>query len=212
MGSPTGINSHPYLPSRDPERRWLFRLEFSLPAAIASVSQILTINAQAVSVPAYEIPAIIIPHLNVDAKVAGRPTLGNMTVSFLTGYNTDAVDVLERWHNLIYAPDTEVLGFKRNYLGHCNLVVLQGSQDWKIYDIQGVWPSVIGNRDYDWSASEHVVRQVVFEVDKVLPPTISSSAGGSSTGFSLSTPLGSVSASSSGVNIQTPIGGVGVGF
>ena len=214
MANPTGNNVHPYLPSRDPERRWLFRLEFALPAAIAQLAPILTINAQAVSVPSYDIPPIIIPHLNVDVKVAGRPTLGQMTVAFNTGYNTDAIDVLERWAHLVYRPDSEEIGFKRNYIGHCNLVVLQGSQDWKVYDIQGVWPSSIGTRDYDWSVSEHVVRQVTFEVDKVLPPTLSSAAGGSSSGFgfSLSTPLGSVSASGAGVNINSPGGGIGVGF
>ena len=118
---------------------------------------------------------IIIPHLNMDVKVAGRPTLDVMTVTFLTAYNADAIGILEDWHHRVYRPSTETIGLAENYKADCDLIVLRpGSnndvEDWKIYKVLGTWPSDIGAREYDWAASENTTRTVTFQVDKVLAP------------------------------------------
>lgn len=140
----------PYFPAVDPERQWLFRLEFSLPTLPTGSTEILTINAQQVSIPSYEFQSIIIPHLNMDVKFAGRPSLGNMTVLFLNAYNKDAVNVLELWHNEIYQPDTETFGFAANYKANCDLLIFRpDNSEHKHYKVLGTFPLSIGTRDYD---------------------------------------------------------------
>lgn len=133
-----------------------------------------------VTVPAYVMEPIIIPHLNVDVKVTGRPTLDVMTVTFLTAYNRDAVSILEGWQQRVFRASTESIGLAANYKADCDLIVLKPGpdnsiEDWKIYKCLGIWPSDIGAREYDWSVSENTTRSVTFQVDKVLPPSDSSS-------------------------------------
>lgn len=183
MAQPPQGFAHPYFNGIDPERRWLFRLEFTMPSL--EVGHILTINAQSVTVPSVIIEPIILPHLNQDVKVAGRPSLGEMTVVYLTGYDPDhnALETLEKWHRLIYRPSTEQLGFASTYKANGTLTVLYPDlQEFKYYEIKGAWPSSIGDKEYDWSVSENVIRTVTFQVDKVLDQTDSNSitgAGGS---------------------------------
>ena len=156
---------------------WLFRLELAV-GRIGLDQNILSINAFQVNVPSYNIDPIIVHHLNQDVKMAGRPTLGNMQVSFYTGYNKDAVEQLERWQHLIYRPSSEVLGFAASYKVNGTLVVYAvDNTDWKEYQLLGVWPAVIGDREYEWTASDNVTRTAVFEVDKVLAPSDRNSFG-----------------------------------
>lgn len=172
MAQPLQGFAHPYFHGIDPERRWLFRLEFAMPRL--EVGHILSINAQSVTLPSVTIEPIIIPHLNQDVKVAGRPTLGEMTVVFLTGYDPshNALETLEKWHRLIFRPSTEQLGFASDYKANGTLTVLQPDLgEFKHYYIRGAWPSSIGDKEYDWSVSENVIRTVMFQVDKVLDPS-----------------------------------------
>ena len=185
--APTGF-AHPYFNGIDPERRWLYRLEFTLPAL--DVKHILTINAQSVTLPSVIVEPIIIPHLNQDVKVAGRPSLGEMTVVYLTGYDNshNALETLEKWHRLIYRPSTEQLGFANTYKADGDLIILKPDlSEFKQYHVKGAWPSSIGDKEYDWSVSENVIRTVTFQVDKVLDPTDDSGITGSGFGVTPST-------------------------
>ena len=177
--SPPGGFTHPYFPVDDPERRWLFKLVINVPGSVGSAtsggsnstSSILEINAQSVTLPSPTIDPIIIPHLNQDVKVAGRPSLGEMNVVFLNGFNKRAVAILERWHHLIFRPSTEQMGFASAYKTTGSLFVLYPDFEiFKTYNFAGCWPSSIGDKEYDWSASESVTRTVTFQVDKVLDP------------------------------------------
>jgi hypothetical protein len=179
MPQPIPGFAHPYFPARDPERRWLFKLELTVPPAIFnaptgganSIAEVISFNAQSVTLPSVTIDPIIIPHMNQDVKVAGRPSLGEMTVVYLNAYNLRAVSVLESWHRAIYQPSTEQMGFATAYKTNGTLLVLFPNLDvFKAYQIQGCWPSSIGDKEYDWSASENVTRTVTFQVDKVLDP------------------------------------------
>jgi hypothetical protein len=184
MAQPQSGFAHPYFPTRDPERRWLFKITLTVPAGISSfpsaggggqgptastAQEILSFNAQHVSVPSVAIETITIPHLNQDVKVAGRPTLGEMTVTLLNSYDLQAVRVIEAWHRLIYKPSTEELNFAANYKTNGTLFVFKPNFDiFKTYQIKGCWPSNIGDKEYDWAASESVTRTITFQVDKVL--------------------------------------------
>lgn len=179
MPQPVPGFAHPYFPARDPERRWLFKLELTVPPAIFnattgganSIAEVLSFNAQSVTLPSVTIDPIIIPHMNQDVKVAGRPSLGEMTVVFLNAYNLRATSVLEAWHRAIYRPSTEQMGYATAYKTNGTVLVLYPNLDiFKFYQIQGCWPSSIGDKEYDWSASENVTRTVTFQVDKVLDP------------------------------------------
>ena len=179
MPQPTTGFAHPYFPARDPERRWLFKLELTVPTIVANtttggantVAEVLSFNAQSVTLPSVTIDPIIIPHLNQDVKVAGRPSLGEMTVVYLNAFNLRAVKILEAWHRAIYRPSTEKLGFAAQYKTNGTLFVLCPDLTvFKTYQILGCWPSTIGDKEYDWSASENVTRTVSFQVDKVLDP------------------------------------------
>jgi hypothetical protein len=179
MPSPQPGFAHPYFPARDPERRWLFKLELTVPSIIStattgganSVAEVLAFNAQSVTLPSVTIDPIIIPHMNQDVKVAGRPSLGEMTVVYLNAFNLRAVSVLESWHRAIYKPSTETLGFATQYKTNGTLLVLCPNLEvFKTYQIMGCWPSSIGDKEYDWSASENVTRTVTFQVDKILDP------------------------------------------
>jgi hypothetical protein len=161
---------HPYFPkTRDPERRWLYRLELTPPNLNIGNPSILSINAQSVTLPTVTVEPIIVPHLNQDVKFAGRPTLGEMTVVFLNAYNADAIDLLEQWLRAVYSPGQEQLGFATNYKadGYLNILTLD-FEVWKQYFILGCWPSSIGDKEYDWTVSEQTTRTVTFQVDKVL--------------------------------------------
>jgi len=163
---------HPYFPKLDPERQWLFRLELTV-GPIGLDSEILSVNAHQVTLPGVTITPIVVPHMNLDVKFAGRPAQGDMSVTFLTAYNKDAVDQLEQWMTKIYDEDTENIGLVEEYKVDGVLVVLKpGLVTWKEYKINGVFPTSVGDRSYDWAASAHVVRTATFSVDKVLPPTI----------------------------------------
>ena len=174
---------HPYFPSRDPERRWLFKLSLTIPAGVSGVpgvgfgvaantaSEIFSLNAQSVTVPSFSVDAITIPHLNQDVKVAGRPTLGDMSVTIINSYQMQSIAILEAWHHLIYNPGPETMGFAATYKTDGTLFVLYPNLDiYKQYIIQGCWPASIGDKEYDWSASESVTRTITFHVDKVLDP------------------------------------------
>ena len=144
----------------------MHRLEFSNVPGVAN-TDILTLNAQSVSLPSYTFAPIIIPHLNTDIKFAGRPSLGNMNVLFLNAYNLDAIRIIEAWHYKIYQPDTEQAGFAAQYKANAHLVVyLPDFSEFKHYDVLGIWPEDVGTKDYDWAVSDHVTRQVSFSVDK----------------------------------------------
>jgi hypothetical protein len=169
MAQPRQGFAHPYFPHLDPERRWLFRLEFTLSGL--EIGDILSFNAQSVTLPSITFDPIIIPHMNQDVKVAGRPTLGEMTVVFLTAYNLDTINILERWHRLIYRPSVEEMGFAAEYKADGQLLILKPDlSEFKTYTFKGAWPLTIGDKEYDWSASENVTRTVTFAVDKVLDP------------------------------------------
>lgn len=179
MPNPPAGFAHPYFPARDPERRWLFKLELTVPTAVSSavtggansVAEVLSFNAQSVTLPSVTIDPIIIPHMNQDIKVAGRPSLGEMTVVYLNAFNLRAVSVLETWHRAIYKPSTEQLGYAVQYKTNGTLLVLRPDLSvFKTYQIMGAWPSSIGDKEYDWSASENVTRTVTFQVDKILDP------------------------------------------
>ena len=179
MPQPMPGFAHPYFPARDPERRWLFKLELTIPAAVSSaptggantVAEVMSLNAQSVTLPSVTIDPIIIPHMNQDVKVAGRPSLGEMTIVYLNAYNLRSVSILEAWHRAIYTPSTEKMGFAAAYKTNGSLLVLYPNLDvFKTYQIMGCWPSSIGDKEYDWSASENVTRTVTFQVDKILDP------------------------------------------
>ena len=179
MPQPKPGFAHPYFPARDPERRWLFKLELTVPTIISTavtggantVAEVLSFNAQSVTLPSVTIDPIIIPHMNQDVKVAGRPTLGEMTVVYLNAFNLRAVSVLESWHRAIFTPSNEQLGFASQYKTNGSLLVLCPDLSvFKTYQIMGCWPSSIGDKEYDWSASENVTRTVTFQVDKILDP------------------------------------------
>lgn len=182
---------HPYFPALDPERRWLYQLELAMPSSFSisptlpttggtissgitqstTGSTILRLNAQTVTVPTVTVEVITIPHLNQDVKVAGRPSLGDMSVTFLSSYNLDSVSILEAWIHLIYQMSSETLNVASAYKADGNLVIYKPDfEEFKRYTIQGCWPSSIGDKDYDWSASDSVTRSVTFHVDKVLDP------------------------------------------
>lgn len=184
MAQPRSGFAHPYFPNRDPERRWLFKLTLTIPRTIStfpsaggggqsptasSAEEIISFNAQNVTVPSITIDAITIPHLNQDVKVAGRPTLGDMSVTIINSYDLQAVRVIEAWHRLIYKPSTEELNYAANYKTNGTLFVFRPDFSiFKTYDIKGCWPASIGDKEYDWSASESVTRTITFHVDKVL--------------------------------------------
>lgn len=184
MAQPQSGFAHPYFPTRDPERKWLFKLSLTVPTSVSAfppaggggqgptastAQEILSFNAQAVAVPTVVIETIVIPHLNQDVKVAGRPQLGEMSVTLLNSYEMQAIRVIEAWHRLIYKPSTEELNFAANYKTNGTLFVYKPNFDiFKRYDIKGCWPSSVGDKDYDWSANESVLRTIVFQVDKVL--------------------------------------------
>ena len=194
MAQPKSGFAHPYFPTRDPERRWLYKLSLGVPSGI-SVSdrrsrfsdagteqegsrgtdnpktEVLSINAQSVTVPSFSVDVITIPHLNQDVKVAGRPTLGDMSVTFLTSYQMQVVAILEGWFRTIYLASEEKLGFAFEYKTNGTFHILYPNlETFKEYNIYGCWPSSIGDKEYDWSASESVTRTVTFHVDKVLDP------------------------------------------
>ena len=147
------------------ERRWLFKLTLTVPAGVSAfpsaggggqgptastAQEILSFNAQNVVVPSVTIDAITIPHLNQDVKVAGRPTLGDMSVTLLNSYELQAVRVIEAWHRLIYRPSTEELNFAANYKTNGTLFVYKPNFDvFKRYDIKGCWPAMVGDKEYD---------------------------------------------------------------
>ncbi len=177
--------AHPYFTHGDPERRWLYQLILELPSLLRSYSggsvggsNLLNLNAQSVTVPSAAVDVITIPHLNQDVKVAGRPTLGEMSVTFLSSYNINSVRILEAWHRNIYRPSTEMLNYASQYKTNGSLVVYTPTFGvFKAYKIMGAWPSSIGDKEYDWSASESVTRVVTFQVDKVLDDDDGGSAG-----------------------------------
>ena len=183
--TPLGAVLHPYFPSRDPERRWLFKLSLTIPRAIkstaygvrssvtpANASELFSLNAQSVTVPSFSVDAITIPHLNQDVKVAGRPTLGDMSVTIINSYQMESVAIIEAWHHLIYEPAGETLGFAASYKTDGTLFVLFPDLSiFKQYAILGCWPASIGDKEYDWSASESVTRTITFHVDKVIDPS-----------------------------------------
>ena len=164
--------THPYIVNKDPERRWLYRIEFSnLPTGVTS--EILAINAMSVTLPTYQIEATTLNFLNQDVKIAGRPSLGEMSITFMSGYdeNTNAIKVLEAWSRAIYTPSSEEIGLAENYKAEGTLIILKPAvEEWKTYEFQGVWPTNVGEKSYEWSASDNVTRSVTFSVDKVLDP------------------------------------------
>jgi hypothetical protein len=165
MAQPKSGFAHPYFPNRDPERRWLFKLTLTVPASVSAfpsvgggtggptastAQEILSFNAQNVTVPSVTMDAIVIPHLNQDVKVAGRPTLGEMSVTLLNSYDLQAVRVIEAWHRLIYRPSTEQLNFASAYKTNGTLFVYKPDFEiFKRYDIKGCWPSSVGDKEYD---------------------------------------------------------------
>ncbi len=119
--------------------------------------------------PSVNIQEITIPHLNQDVKVAGRPTLGDMTVTLLSSYDLQAIRVIEAWHRLVYRPSTEELNYATFYKTNGSLFVYKPDFElFKRYDIKGCWPASVGDKEYDWSASDAVMRTITFHVDKVL--------------------------------------------
>lgn len=165
-------NPNPYMSKKeDPERRWLFEIDFHIGNLNLSGKSpdILRLNAQSVSLPTYSVDPIVVPHLNIDVKFAGRPTLGDLTVVFLTGYDSlDVIALLESWHNLIFSAGSEQIGLATNYKADGHLYILRPSLEiYRQYYFVGCWPSNIGDKEYDWSASENVTRTVMFQVDKV---------------------------------------------
>lgn len=163
--SPTGQN--------DPEHRWLYHVEFAIGGLGIGEANVLKVNATSVSIPTYQIEATPIQVLNQDVKVAGRPTLGEMTVTFMTGYKNDnnVVKILEAWSRKIYTPSSEELGYAEDYKAEGNLIVYQPKMtEFKQYKFQGAWPTNIGEISYEWAASDNVTRSVTFSVDKVLDP------------------------------------------
>ncbi len=182
MAIKTGF-AHPYFPSRDPERRWLFKLTLTMPRGISingggdpgngptvsGAEEVLSLSAQNVTVPTVTMDAIVIPHMNQDVKVAGRPTLGEMSVTILNSYDLQAVRIIEAWHRLIYDPAKEQLGFAASYKTNGTLFVYKPNFEiFKNYSIQGCWPSSVGDKEYDWSTSDSVTRTITFQVDKVI--------------------------------------------
>ena len=172
MAQGNSTYTHPYLPNLDPERRWLYRIEFTgLPAGVTN--EVLAINAISVTLPTYQIETTTLNFLNQDVKVAGRPSLGEMSITFTSGYdtNTDAIRALEAWSRAIYTPSTEELGLAQDYKADGTLLILQPpTSDWQTYEFQGAWPTNVGEKSYEWSASDNVTRSVTFSVDKILDP------------------------------------------
>ena len=170
MGQPNHGSGHPYFGKLDPERRWLYRVEFTVPGLN---TEVLAINASSVSLPTYQIEATTINFLNQDVKVAGRPSLGEMTVTFYSGYavNLDAISILEEWSRKIFTPSSEEIGFANEYKAEGTLVVMTPrAGTFKTYEFQGAWPTNIGEKSYEWAASDNVTRSVTFSVDKVIDP------------------------------------------
>lgn len=163
---------HPYFPNVDPERKWLFRLEFgSVPGYGGNAMDILAINARQVTIPSYQITPIIVPHMNHDVKVAGRPTLPDMTVTFQNAYNYDAIEVLENWGQYVYDGESEQMGYAEEYKIDGLLLVYDTKQYVrKTYQLKGCFPLNIGDKDYDWTASDVSMRTATFSLDKVLDP------------------------------------------
>lgn len=167
---------HPYFQKLDPERDWLYRLELSLTSiGLATGLDVLSINASTVSIPSPVAGEVIVSQLNQDVKFSGRATLADMTVTFFTAYNQDAVEILEQWGRKVFDPETEVMGYSEEYKVDGDFIVLYPNlTPFKLYKLKGVFPKDIGTKEYGWANTANVTRAVTFSIDKVLEP----SAGG----------------------------------
>lgn len=149
----------------DPVRNWLYRLEF---ATTFLNNEILNINASDVSHPSFNFAAVLISHLNMDIKFAGRPTLGPMTVTFFAAYNRDAILEMEKWVKRIFDPDTEEMGFAEDYKADCNMIILK--PDFSVhreYLIKGCYPENPGDGAFAWANTANETRSVTFSIDKI---------------------------------------------
>lgn len=169
------ITPHPYFKKLEPVRQWLYRLELTLnnlPNLGASASDVLTINAFNVTLPGMTFDPLTVPYINHDVKFAGRGTQGDMTVTFNTAYSAqgDSLEKLEQWMLNIFHPETEEMGLADDYKCDGNVILLKPNlEEWKIWKVQGVWPSNPGDLALDWSGNAAVTRSTTFSVDKVLP-------------------------------------------
>lgn len=164
---------HPYFGNQskmDPVRNYLYRLEF---AATFLDNETLNINASDVSHPSINFTSDIISYLNQDVKFAGRPTLGPMTVVFLSAYNRDAVVEVEKWMTLMYDQETEEMGFAEDYKADCALIILKPNLAvHRSYIMKGCYPENPGDGAFAWANTGHEIRSVTFSIDKALPQGI----------------------------------------
>ena len=142
---------------------------FEVQIADIEAEELLTLAVQSTNLPTITVPQVEIPHGNGVVKVAGQPEFDDITIEVKDFIGDDVEGKLYQWHNEVYDPYSDEVGFAADYKkdGYLNQFAPDGSHK-RTWNIRGVWPTSFESGDMNYEGSDQKLVTLTLSVDRAV--------------------------------------------
>ena len=109
---------------------------------------------------------VVIDHINVQRKVKGKSTWGDVTITMYDAITPSAAQAAMEWFRMSHESVTGRDGYADMYKKDCSIVILGPTGD-KVeeWTLKGAWPKEVTMGDLDWSAEDVMDVSVNLSID-----------------------------------------------
>ena len=159
------------------QRKNNFTIVFSPPGISPADAGVIQLSLHKAEVPKRTITEIGIDFGNEKYFVAGKPTHEDATITVKDIIGADTADAINNWCNLVYNPDTGVIGKASAYKTNAVLWMLSPDDEHNLggtarsWLLKGIWPKSVNYGGGDMTATGDGAMnmiEITFKVDKVV--------------------------------------------
>lgn len=128
----------------------------------------LTLSVASYSAPQINVSTIQAAYANSKVKFAGLPEFPDSSIVLNDYISMDTQDTIMAWHKLVYDPETDVIGYAKDYKKDGILTEYTAKGDFvRQWILQGCWPSQVSLGDFNQEGGS--IRQItlVLTYDKL---------------------------------------------
>ena len=152
--------------SFEPQRVNNFMVRLTPPDASPDLSKVIEMSIRSFPFPKSETSVEVLNLLNVQRKVPGRTTFGDLDLVAVDYVDAETVTLLRKWRTLVFNTENGTTGRVINIKGSGDLILFppDGSKT-RIWHLSGVWPSKDDLGAGDMEATGPNVVTITFTVD-----------------------------------------------
>lgn len=129
----------------------------------------VTLSVASYSAPQINLSVIQASYGNSKVKFAGLPEFPNSTIVLNDYISLDTQDTIMAWHDLVYDPETDVIGYAKDYKKDGILTEYTSKGEFvRQWILQGCWPAELNLGDFNQEGGQ--IRQITLSLvyDKLL--------------------------------------------